>query len=133
MANPFVHIEIHSRDLATTSKFYGGLFGWKLEHDPKMNYTMFETGKQPGGGMFQHDGLPPGVTVYVGVKDVEEALRKAASLGARVLQQKMEIPGIGWWGAFEAPDGTSLAVFESVPRPRRRPAARKPARRRTRR
>jgi len=30
MANPFVHVELNKRDLATSKKFYAGLFDWKF-------------------------------------------------------------------------------------------------------
>jgi predicted enzyme related to lactoylglutathione lyase len=40
MANPFVHIELQTRDLARAKEFYSGLFDWKLEDIPA-----------PGGGM----------------------------------------------------------------------------------
>ena len=31
MANPFVHIELHTKDVAKAKQFYGQLFGWKLQ------------------------------------------------------------------------------------------------------
>ena len=30
MANPFVHVELATTDVAKAKQFYGGLFGWKL-------------------------------------------------------------------------------------------------------
>jgi uncharacterized protein len=35
MANPFVHIELQTRDLATAKDFYSRLFDWKLEDIPR--------------------------------------------------------------------------------------------------
>ena len=40
MANPFVHIELHTQDTEKAKKFYGELFEWTLEDYPDMNYTM---------------------------------------------------------------------------------------------
>jgi predicted enzyme related to lactoylglutathione lyase len=31
MANPFVHVELNTTDLAKAKGFYGKMFGWKLE------------------------------------------------------------------------------------------------------
>ena len=34
MANPFVHVELHTRDLAAAKRFYSALFGWQLQDMP---------------------------------------------------------------------------------------------------
>ena len=34
MANPFVHIELQTRDLVRAREFYSRLFDWKLETCP---------------------------------------------------------------------------------------------------
>ena len=44
MANPFVHVELNSTDVAKAKAFYSKLFDWKLEDVPMDggdNYTMF--------------------------------------------------------------------------------------------
>ena len=42
MANPFVHVELHSNDLKKAKEFYSKLFGWKLKDEPMPSgtYTM---------------------------------------------------------------------------------------------
>ena len=42
-----VHVEIPAVNVEGAGKFYKGLFGWKLQHMPEMNYTMWE---DAGGG-----------------------------------------------------------------------------------
>ena len=34
MGNPFVHIELQTKDLAKAKEFYSKLFDWKLEDMP---------------------------------------------------------------------------------------------------
>ncbi len=34
MGNPFVHIELQTKDLAKAREFYSKLFDWKLENMP---------------------------------------------------------------------------------------------------
>ena len=50
MANPFVHVELHTNDPAKAKAFYSKLFGWKLEDVPMPGgsaYTMaVETGNR---------------------------------------------------------------------------------------
>ena len=128
MGSPFVHVEFSSRNAVESKRFYEGLFGWKFQHDPKMNYYMLDTGSPPGGGLFQNEAMPPGVQVYVGVKDADATLKQAEALGATVMRWKEEIPGFGWFGIFRDPEGITMAVYQSTPPPkasaRRRPARR---------
>lgn len=46
MANPFVHVELSTTDVAKSKAFYGGLFDWKLEDMPMgpQTYTMIGVG-----------------------------------------------------------------------------------------
>ena len=132
MGSPFVHVEFSSRKPEDLKRFYEELFGWKFQHDPKLNYWSFETGTQPGGGLFSNEAMPPGIQVYVGVDDLDGTLKKAESLGGTVMRWKEEIPGIGWWGAFRDPEGIMMALYksarppaEAAPPPRAKPAARK--------
>jgi predicted enzyme related to lactoylglutathione lyase len=46
-----VHIEIPAADAEKAGKFYQDLFGWKIETDPVLNYTMWEPVEGPGGGL----------------------------------------------------------------------------------
>ncbi len=52
MANPFIHIELLTQDVERAKKFYAGLFDWKLEDIPGMDYTMINVGSG-----FMSDGL----------------------------------------------------------------------------
>ena len=55
MANPFVHVELHTSDVAKAREFYTRLFDWKLQDVPMPGgggtYTMIDVGKGVGGGM----------------------------------------------------------------------------------
>src|SRR3954466_5732884 len=71
MANPFVHVELHTGDVGKAKAFYSKLFGWKLKDMPMPggdNYTMIEVGEGTGGGMMkaQPPGSPPRWQAYVG-------------------------------------------------------------------
>ena len=53
MANPFVHIELQTKDLAKAKDFYSRLFDWKLEDVPApggdLPYTLINVGEGTGG------------------------------------------------------------------------------------
>ena len=111
-----VHVEIPAQDVEAAGRFYQELFGWKLQHVPEMNYTMWEDGSGAGGGFPQvSDDNPAGrVLVYIDSDDIEADLRKVEQLGGKILQPKMEIPQTGWFGIFQDPTGNVLALFTSM-------------------
>jgi predicted enzyme related to lactoylglutathione lyase len=118
MANPFVHVELHTGDLARAKDFYSSLFDWKLEDVPAppggMPYTMINVGEGTGGGMFAcPEGTePPRWLSYVGVDDIEASTRKARDLGATVLQDVMDIGDYGRMSVIRDPTGAEIAMWQ---------------------
>lgn len=117
MANPFVHIELQTHDLAQAKAFYAKLFDWKLEDIPAPGgppYTMINVGEGTGGGMFENPdpAVPPHWLAYVGVDDIEASTRKARELGATVLQDVMEIAEYGWLSVIRDPTGAVIAMWK---------------------
>ena len=117
MANPFVHIELQTDDLAKAKAFYSSLFDWKLEDTPAsggMPYTMINVGEGTGGGMFANPvpGAPSHWLAYVGVDDIEASTAKARELGATVLQDVMEVGDYGWLSVIRDPTGAVLAMWK---------------------
>lgn len=112
-----VHIEIPATDPASSSKFYGDLFNWKMQVDLALNYHMFEPASGPAGAFVQAGETPKigEVLIYVSTDDIEATLAKAESLGAKVLEQKTEIPGVGWFAIFADPAGNRIALFTNLP------------------
>ena len=53
MANPLVHVELETKDLEKSKILYKGLFDWKLEEIPGMDYTIINVGEGTGGGMMK--------------------------------------------------------------------------------
>ncbi len=119
MGNPFVHIEISTRDLQKARSFYEKAFDWKINLTPMGDgqfYGLIETGALPGGGLFQAaPEMPLGVIVYIGVDNIEKALARVEAAGGKTIMPRREVPGEGWFALFSDPDGTVLAVWESKP------------------
>ena len=114
MGNPFVHVELHTQDPEGAKKFYKGLFDWEFEDAPDMDYTIIKVGEGTGGGMMKSpmpDTLPQWVP-YVLVNNAAASTEKAKSLGATVLADVTEIPGIGWFSMFLDPTGAAFALFQ---------------------
>jgi len=117
MANPFVHVELHTNDLPKAKAFYSKLFGWKLEDMPMPgggSYTMIGVGEGTGGGMMtsQPPGSPPRWQAYVGVDDVATSTRNARELGAKVMMDKTEVGDFGWMSVIVDPTGATIALWQ---------------------
>ena len=124
MANPFVHVELHTSDLPKAKAFYSKLFGWKLQ-DQSMpgggTYTMIDVGEGTGGGMMtkMSPEAPPHWLAYVGVDDVAASTRKARELGAKVVMEKTEVGEYGFMSVIVDPTGAHIALWEPKPRAQR--------------
>jgi predicted enzyme related to lactoylglutathione lyase len=114
MANPFVHLELSTQDVAKAKEFYSGLFGWAIVDNDMgdMIYSTFKPDSGPGGGMFSMPGVPTMWLAYVGVEDINASTDKAKSLGATIHKGPMEIPGIGWATILADPGGATIALFQ---------------------
>ncbi len=114
MANPFVHIELHTKDVDKSKKFYAGLFAWKFEEFPGMDYTIINVGEGTGGGMMKNPmpGDPDNWLPYILVEDVPASTRKAKSLGAAIAKDVTEVPGMGWFSVIIDPTGAAFGLWQ---------------------
>ncbi|MEU5883048.1 VOC family protein [Spirillospora sp. NPDC047279] len=90
MEHPVVHFEIIGSDPGRLRGYYGALFGWEYQLGDAVTEEVSAPGEYgfvPGAGVPGGIGGGPGhagrVLFYVGVPDVEEALRRAESLGGK--------------------------------------------------
>jgi predicted enzyme related to lactoylglutathione lyase len=116
MANSFVHVELSTTDVAKAKTFYGKLFDWKLEDIPlgDTTYTMVKVGEGTGGGLMKQPvpGAPSAWLAYVQVDDLKAATSKAKSLGAKVMQEEVEVMGAGKFSIIVDPTGAALGLWE---------------------
>jgi predicted enzyme related to lactoylglutathione lyase len=118
MGNPFVHCELATTDIDKAKSFYTALFAWRLE-DAKFDrgterYTMIHVDGGTAGGIMAHteQGTASQWVPYVGVDDVRDAVKKAQSLGARVVRDVSEVEGRGWFAIIEDPTGGTLGLWQ---------------------
>jgi predicted enzyme related to lactoylglutathione lyase len=110
-----VHLEIPTGDSAKTAAFYSDLFGWDMQRDEGMDYTMFETGSVAGGFNPLSEQVKPGdVLVYIESDDIEADLKRIEGKGGKTLLPKQEIPTIGWFAFFADPTGNRIGLFEGM-------------------
>jgi uncharacterized protein len=112
--------ELMTADVKKAKAFYQSLFGWEMEDHDMGNgvYTMLKQGETGIGGMMQipkgREHIPPHWMSYIYVENLDESVKKAKSLGAKI---KVEITSIADYGKFaviEDPTGAYIALWQSL-------------------
>ena len=123
MGQPVVHFEIIGTDPARLRSYFGELFGWEFDTSSPVAEAVSEpddygfvnrittsdgTGIPGGvGGGSRYDSH---VLFYVGVPDVEAALRRAESLGGKRVMGPERAPTGLVVGHFTDPEGNLIGV-----------------------
>jgi uncharacterized protein len=116
MANPFVHVELNTTDVAKAKSFYGKLFDWQMEDIPmpEGSYTLIKVGDGTGGGMMKHPMGGPSIWIaYVLVDDIEASTRKAQELGATLIKGVTPVMDMGSFSILQDPTGAVFAMWKT--------------------
>lgn len=120
-----VHFEIPADNVEKLRKFYGGLFGWKIEKMPgPVEYWSIQTVPvdkkgapiRPGvnGGMMKRQNPEHKPVNYILVDSVDEHSQRIEALGGKVIVPKMEVPGVGWWALALDTEGNQFAILQPI-------------------
>jgi predicted enzyme related to lactoylglutathione lyase len=114
--------ELITPDVETAKAFYAGLFGWTgapVEMGPDAPpYTIWSLAGDDngiGGAMLPPmEGMPPFWGVYFAVADTDATVAQAKDLGASVLAEPMDLPGVGRMAALMDPQGAVFSVIKNA-------------------
>jgi predicted enzyme related to lactoylglutathione lyase len=109
-----VHWEILAIDQAAQKKFYGALFGWKVDDDNPMSYGVVTAygEKSIGGGIgTASPGAPASVGFYVGVPSIDATLAQVATLGGQTTMPRTDL-GMVIMAQFRDPEGNVIGLVE---------------------
>jgi uncharacterized protein len=112
MPHPVIHAEIRSDDPDATRQFYADLFGWTVASEGAFpGYTFIDTGVEGGTyvAISPRQGTDDEVLFFVGVEDVDAALRRAEELGGTIVQPAQHVPGTSF-GVFADAQGHKVGV-----------------------
>ncbi len=126
MGNPVVHFEIGGKIAERTRAFYSELFGWDIGID-ETGYGLVDTRSDigiRGGMMVTPPEVPPYLTVYVAVDDLDKYLKRAEELGGSTSSDPCRSRGSEPSPCWAIRMGTSSACSE---RPRNRALRRAPS------
>jgi hypothetical protein len=107
--------ELATSDLAKSKAFYTDVFGWGWGGTDQYAEAQV-TGRTIAGVMPRPADMPAEVPdnwqVYFGTPDVDADTKKATDLGATVLVNPTDIPGMGRFSVLMDPQGASFALFQ---------------------
>ena len=123
MGQPVVHFEIIGKEPAKLRSYFGELFGWEFDTSSPVSAAVSEPanygfvnrvttpdGTGIPGGVGGGAGYPAHVIFYVGVADVEAALREAERLGGKRQLGPERAPTGLVIGHFTDPEGNLIGV-----------------------
>jgi predicted enzyme related to lactoylglutathione lyase len=123
MAQPVVHFEVIGKDPARLREYFSQLFGWTFtvpspvakEVSAPDAYGFLDLiaasdGTGIRGGVGGGPGYESHAVMYIGVSDVEAALRRAEALGGSRVMGPVTSPNGLVVGHFKDPEGTLIGV-----------------------
>lgn len=119
MGRPVVHWELMSRDPAKVAAFYEKIFGWKIDHDPRMDYRIVNTGGEGGinGGIFKPprpEPWPGNMTLYIDVDDLAAYRKRIVEAGGKIHLEEQQVPGMGSFSLFSDPEGRMMGLWKTA-------------------
>lgn len=116
-----VWFEIPADDTGRAKKFYGDLFGWKVNPMPGgvADYHHVDTGgadASPDGGLMKRQNPGHrGITNFVAVTSVDESAAKVQKLGGTICMPKTPVPGMGYFAICLDTEGNTFGLWQSAP------------------
>jgi predicted enzyme related to lactoylglutathione lyase len=118
------HFEIPADDVERAQKFYGELFGWRIEKftgPTPMEYWSIATGAEKGetallgGGMMLRQAPQQQITIYIEVPSVDACVDKVKKLGGQVCFPKTAVPGMGYFAVCLDLENNGFGIWEVNP------------------
>jgi len=116
----FCWIELATSNRNAAKSFYTALFGWTVRDvptSPNETYSLLQLDDRVAAGAFTLSsadsaaGIPPHWHLYVAVSSADEAAKKAAELGGKVLEA-FDVGDRGRAALMQDPTGAFLSVWE---------------------
>ena len=114
--------ELRTRSAAAAKRFYTELLGWTAV-DQEMpggmgTYTILQAEGKDQAGLCElsgprFQGVPSHWMSFVAVADADATTRRALALGAEVLREAMDVPGVGRMVYLKDPTGASFELYQA--------------------
>ena len=112
-------IEFSGPDTAAAKSFYSEVMGWTIADMPMKDgssYPGIMVGDGPIGGFSPRPADKGGWMIYVTVPDVDASVERARKSGATIINDPMDMPGVGRMATIADPQGAEIALitYESM-------------------
>jgi len=112
-----IWFEIPADNVERAKKFYGELFGWKIEKFPgPMEYWHIDTGggdDTPDGGLLKRQNPGhQGITDYINVESVTRFAAKVEKLVGKICMPKTAVPQMGYFAICLDTENNTFALWE---------------------
>ncbi|PYL14529.1 MAG: glyoxalase [Verrucomicrobia bacterium] len=125
-AASIVWFGIPADNVERAKKFYGDLFGWKIERVPgPEEYWHIDTGgdywhidtagadESPDGALKKRKHPQEPITNYVSVNSVDGFAKKVEKLGGKICMSKTAVPQMGYFAICQDTENNTFAIWES--------------------
>jgi predicted enzyme related to lactoylglutathione lyase len=118
----FCWVDLAAADAGTAKEFYEKLFGWSAREQPASggSFTRLLLSGRDVGSMYQlaekqlAAGVPSHWTPYVRVDDADGAVRRAASIGGRLIVRPFAASGMARIALIQDSVGALVGLWESA-------------------
>ncbi|HEV2363927.1 MAG TPA: VOC family protein [Caulobacteraceae bacterium] len=107
---PIVFFDIVAPDLSKEAAFYSEVFGWKVGADGHVIVGV----SAPLEGVFriEQEQVGPERVLYLGVADIDAALKAIKDHGGAVVFPRVAVPGVAYIALFKDPAGNRMGLVE---------------------
>jgi uncharacterized protein len=112
--------ELRSPDPSAVKDFYANVLGWTYQETDMgggLTYTSIRVGEKSNGGMIPSavlgGDMPPHWGVYFAVENTDDEVKRAESLGGKVLAPPMDVP-MGRFAPLVDPQGAAFSIFSGT-------------------
>jgi uncharacterized protein len=110
-------VDLAAPDPAAARSFYGEMFGWEADIDPRPEaggYAQFRHDGHAvaGVGPIPAEGMPPMWSTYIATADADVTADVIIANGGTILQAPVEVLDAGRLAVFSAPDGAIAGLWE---------------------
>jgi predicted enzyme related to lactoylglutathione lyase len=112
------YCELATSDTADAARFYGSLFGWRAEIDPRPEaggYGSFllESDNVAGLSPLMSEGQPVAWTMSIGVTDADAATQAVQMAGGMVMVEPMDVFDLGRFAFVADPTGAVFSLWQA--------------------
>ena len=122
-----VHFEIPADNMERAKKFYGELFGWRINQlGPEFgDYVLVHTGPTDdkgmpqdkafiNGGLMKRDPSASSPVIVLAVDDVDKTVERVKNAGGRLVGEILDIPNVGRYGRVQDTEGNVIGLIKPI-------------------